>query len=72
MHSICKKYKGLTARMQALRDWSTYIRANLPHLESDWEEILLTVDETKLDDEHFAELFIKYCSMGGKDIDEIS
>lgn len=71
MHSICKKYKGTTARMEALRDWTTYIHANVPHADNEWEKVLLSVDETKLDDDTFAGLFIKYCSLGGKDIDEI-
>lgn len=71
MHSICKKYKGTSARMEALRGWTTYIRANVAHASEEWENVLLTVDETRLDDDTFAELFIKYCSLGGKDIDEV-
>ena len=71
MHSLCKNYKGTTARMEALRNWTTYIHANVPHADDEWENILLSTDETKLDDDTFAELFIKYSSLGGVDIDEI-
>lgn len=71
MHSICKKYKGTTARMAALREWTTYIHANVSQADDDWEKILLSVDETKLDDDTFTQLFISYCSLGGVDLDEI-
>lgn len=71
MHSICKKYKGTTARMEALRNWTTYIHANVPHADDEWEKILLSVDETKLDDDTFTQLFIHYCSLGGMDIDDV-
>lgn len=71
MHSICKKYKGSTARMDALRNWTTYIHANVPHVYDDWEKILLSVDETKLDDDTFTQLFVDYCTLGGIDLDEI-
>ena len=71
MHSICKKYKGTAARMEAFRDWTAYIHANVANAKDDWENFLLSVDETKLDDDVFAELFIKYCSLGGRDIDEM-
>lgn len=71
MHSICKKYKGTTARMEALRDWTAYIHANIPHAKEQWEKILLSIDETKLDDDVFAHIFISYCSLGGRDIDNI-
>ena len=71
MHSICKKYKGTTARMEALRNWTTYIHANVAHADDEWEKILLSVDETKLDDDAFTQLFIHYCSLGGMDIDEV-
>ena len=36
-----------------------------------WEKILLSIDETNLDDDTFTQLFIDYCSLGGKDLDEI-
>ena len=71
MHSICKKYKRTTARMEALRDWTTYIHANVPRADEDWEKILLSIDETKLDDDTFTKLFIEYSSLGGMDLDEI-
>ena len=71
MHSICKKDKGTSARMEALRDWTTYIHANVSHADADWEKILLSIDETNLDDDTFTQLFIDYCSLGGKDLDEI-
>lgn len=71
MHSICKKYKGTTARMEALRNWTAYIHANVSHASEDWEKTLLSVDETKLDDDTFTQLFISYCSLGGRDIEDI-
>ena len=71
MHSICKKYKGTTARMDALRNWTTYIHANVPQADDSWEKIVLAIDETKLDDETFTQLFIDYCSLGCMDLDEI-
>lgn len=70
MHSICKKYKGTTARMEALRDWTSYIHANVPQANDDWEKILLDIDETRLDDDTFAQLFIHYSALGGMDIDD--
>lgn len=57
--------------MEALRNWTTYIHANVPHADDEWEKILLSVDETKLDDDTFTQLFIHYCSLGGMDIDEV-
>lgn len=71
MHSICKKYKGTTARMEALRDWTTYIHANVSHANEQWEKLLLSVDETKLDDDTFTKIFISYCSLGGRDIEDV-
>ena len=70
MHSICKKYKGTTARMQALRDWTSYIHANVPDANENWEKILLSIDETRLDDDTFAQLFIDFSALGGVDIEE--
>lgn len=57
--------------MAALREWTTYIHANVSHADDDWEKILLSVDETKLDDDTFTQLYIDYCSLGGIDIDDI-
>ena len=36
--------------MDALRNWTTYIHANVPQADDSWEKILLSIDETKLDD----------------------
>lgn len=57
--------------MDALRNWTAYIHANVPHVNADWEKTLLSVDETKLDDDTFTQLFINYCSLGGRDIEDI-
>lgn len=70
MHSICKKYKGTIARIEALTKWTTYIHANVSHADEDWKNILLSVDETKLDDDTFTRIYIKYSSLGGMDLDE--
>lgn len=71
MHSICKKYKGSIARMEALRNWTAYIHANMPDANEQWENLLLSTDETKLNDDTFAKIFISYCSLGGGDIEDI-
>lgn len=71
MHSICKKYKGTITRMQALRDWTSYIHSNVPKANDDWDKILKNIDETRLDDDTFTQLFIDYSALGGVDIEKM-